>query len=115
MGFCVASTRNGRGTGYVRPPMETCPSAITSSRALWTFAGARLISSTSTRDRKSTRLNSSHANISYAVFCLKNKYHDLSKKMMIDFQSLNISPPDPRSLVHLFVSSGPKLYTFMVQ
>src|SRR3712207_8747409 len=25
------------------------------------------------RDRKSTRLNSSHANISYAVFCLKQK------------------------------------------
>src|SRR3712207_7319352 len=32
------------------------------------------------RDRKSTRLNSSHANISYAVFCLKkkNKIHLLS-------------------------------------
>src|SRR3712207_7979840 len=31
-------------------------------------------------DRKSTRLNSSHANISYAVFCLKKKisYHTLS-------------------------------------
>src|SRR3712207_7974695 len=33
-------------------------------------------------DRKSTRLNSSHANISYAVFCLKKKkktnYNDLS-------------------------------------
>src|SRR3712207_7413702 len=30
-------------------------------------------------DRKSTRLNSSHANISYAVFCLKKKkdYHGL--------------------------------------
>src|SRR3712207_7256464 len=27
----------------------------------------------STLDRKSTRLNSSHANISYAVFCLKKK------------------------------------------
>src|SRR3712207_8703884 len=26
-----------------------------------------------TRDRKSTRLNSSHANISYAVFCLTTK------------------------------------------
>src|SRR3712207_7495760 len=26
-----------------------------------------------TSDRKSTRLNSSHANISYAVFCLKKK------------------------------------------
>src|SRR5437867_11023803 len=28
---------------------------------------------TSTRDRKSTRLNSSHRTISYAVFCLKKK------------------------------------------
>src|SRR3712207_8870002 len=28
---------------------------------------------TTPRDRKSTRLNSSHANISYAVFCLKKK------------------------------------------
>src|SRR5947209_15470971 len=28
------------------------------------------------RDRKSTRLNSSHANISYAVFCLKKKKHN---------------------------------------
>src|SRR5258707_7993257 len=27
------------------------------------------------RDRKSTRLNSNHANISYAVFCLKKKIH----------------------------------------
>src|SRR3712207_7900881 len=30
------------------------------------------------RDRKSTRLNSSHANISYAVFCLKKKIHYIS-------------------------------------
>src|SRR3712207_8891779 len=29
-------------------------------------------------DRKSTRLNSSHANISYAVFCLKKKKHTIS-------------------------------------
>src|SRR3712207_8680775 len=29
----------------------------------------------SASDRKSTRLNSSHANISYAVFCLKKKKH----------------------------------------
>src|SRR3712207_7237352 len=32
--------------------------------------GARVLPA---RDRKSTRLNSSHANISYAVFCLKKK------------------------------------------
>src|SRR3712207_8169330 len=30
-------------------------------------------SAVTVRDRKSTRLNSSHANISYAVFCLKKK------------------------------------------
>src|SRR3712207_6896398 len=29
------------------------------------------------QDRKSTRLNSSHANISYAVFCLKKKNQEL--------------------------------------
>src|SRR3712207_6944852 len=32
-----------------------------------------------TGDRKSTRLNSSHANISYAVFCLKKKQAGLIK------------------------------------
>src|SRR5258707_10705289 len=34
------------------------------------------------RDRKSTRLNSSHANISYAVFCLKKKKKKKSWKHM---------------------------------
>ena len=33
----------------------------------------RLLKKTEDLDRKSTRLNSSHANISYAVFCLKKK------------------------------------------
>src|SRR3712207_8620808 len=31
------------------------------------------------QDRKSTRLNSSHANISYAVFCLKKKNTTISQ------------------------------------
>src|SRR3712207_8018067 len=43
-------------------------------------------------DRKSTRLNSSHANISYAVFCLKKKYNKL------DIPS--ITHPSHRSLAH---------------
>src|SRR5688572_32754955 len=30
------------------------------------------------RDRKSTRLNSSHSQISYAVFCLKKKKNDIT-------------------------------------
>src|SRR5947209_13077403 len=33
----------------------------------------KVASTPRTVDRKSTRLNSSHANISYAVFCLKKK------------------------------------------
>src|SRR5258707_4159636 len=36
-------------------------------------AGAQEFQRLRRRDRKSTRLNSSHANISYAVFCLKKK------------------------------------------
>src|SRR3712207_7260548 len=35
------------------------------------------------RDRKSTRLNSSHANISYAVFCLKKKKKTTEIKFML--------------------------------
>src|SRR3712207_8164194 len=37
----------------------------------------RLVEQQQLGDRKSTRLNSSHANISYAVFCLKKNYHTL--------------------------------------
>src|SRR3712207_8462887 len=36
-----------------------------------------------TLDRKSTRLNSSHANISYAVFCLKKKHVSSSDYILI--------------------------------
>src|SRR5258707_7338555 len=42
---------------------------ILSERRAHVAAGPRV----KRRDRKSTRLNSSHANISYAVFCLKKK------------------------------------------
>src|SRR2546426_3193472 len=38
----------------------------------WLFVASRALSG---RDRKSTRLNSSHLVISYAVFCLKKKKH----------------------------------------
>src|SRR5258707_4297150 len=45
-----------------RPIESTTPSSV-----------SVLIEKPSALDRKSTRLNSSHANISYAVFCLKKK------------------------------------------
>src|SRR5258707_9848821 len=47
-------------------------------------------------DRKSTRLNSSHANISYAVFCLKKKKY--SKVVIVLFHSTK------HSLIQIHVS-----------
>src|SRR2546430_8962024 len=44
-----------------------CRSSSSTSRSEW------LPSTSSSGDRKSTRLNSSHSQISYAVFCLKKK------------------------------------------
>src|ERR1039458_4546930 len=46
-------------------------------------------------DRKSTRLNSSHLGISYAVFCLKKK-----EKPMINLNEIKITPRDPQ-VIHL--------------
>src|SRR3712207_7468268 len=39
-------------------------------------------------DRKSTRLNSSHANISYAVFCLKKKNNQDQPNLVVVAQQL---------------------------
>src|SRR3712207_3784779 len=48
-------------------------SATSSSCACSRWSPRRDSTRVMARDRKSTRLNSSHANISYAVFCLKKK------------------------------------------
>src|SRR3712207_7822541 len=60
------------------PPEVPRPAAVRIVRKTLEATGtdiADLMTSTRAResDRKSTRLNSSHANISYAVFCLKKK------------------------------------------
>ena len=49
IGFCVARTRNGSGSGVVVSPTVTCRSCIASRSADCTLAGARLISSARTR------------------------------------------------------------------
>src|SRR5947209_10579781 len=46
-------------------------------------------------DRKSTRLNSSHANISYAVFCLKKK--KLISPLTVTRQATSCNRPQRRS------------------
>src|SRR3712207_7946827 len=51
----VLDERDGGGEPFLDSPRDLC------------LGGDREV------DRKSTRLNSSHANISYAVFCLKKK------------------------------------------
>src|SRR5438445_8268912 len=52
-------------------------------------------------DRKSTRLNSSHANISYAVFCLKKKRQSTSSR-----GRWFTTPPAPISLLAWACPSG---------
>src|SRR5712692_10879512 len=53
------------GDGLLRRPCSVVASAASTS--------VRRCSPGNRRDRKSTRLNSSHSSISYAVFCLKKK------------------------------------------
>src|SRR2546426_3322823 len=54
----------------IRSPAPFCS---TSGSACASLPASRRGSSPDARDRKSTRLNSSHLVISYAVFCLKKK------------------------------------------
>src|SRR3712207_8986834 len=59
------------------------------NRVSWKMAGTKI-----QRDRKSTRLNSSHANISYAVFCLKKKHDHHTRPPVLPSRP----PTDP--LIH---------------
>src|SRR5688572_29514323 len=63
-------------------------------RISWTTSSMR---QPSTSDRKSTRLNSSHSQISYAVFCLKKKFErhlvardGLTKRVEVDDHHINV-------------------------
>src|SRR5256886_6011339 len=77
-----------------------------------TYSPSRLASSTSgasmplpisrpTIDRKSTRLNSSHSQISYAVFCLKkNKFSDTAPNVAAEMHSGDVLHINRRSVLH---------------
>src|SRR3712207_7346831 len=69
--LCRASERVlelGANVGYF-----SVQGALAAPQARYTAVEPHPFSVDVCRDRKSTRLNSSHANISYAVFCLKKK------------------------------------------
>src|SRR2546427_4840439 len=63
------------------------PSRMPSSRA-FNFSG---------RDRKSTRLNSSHSQISYAVFCLKKKKKKKENKVVGKNKLISLNQRSDRS------------------
>src|SRR5207249_9895746 len=67
-------------------------------------ASARAPGAYGEQDRKSTRLNSSHVSISYAVFCLKKK----KKQMCAKLVGANLRPPHLRPLtrLHVFLLQG---------
>src|SRR5207248_6449323 len=58
------------------------------------------IASSPSRDRKSTRLNSSHRTISYAVFCLKKKKKQY-KNMTLRITALTVTYRTMRSLLSM--------------
>src|SRR5437879_9798563 len=60
-------------TGAKCPIGMPCLSRISMQRSCFSFAMLQMTSAKPIQDRKSTRLNSSHRCISYAVFCLKKK------------------------------------------
>src|SRR3712207_8532420 len=72
----AAPRRYAELDGVVGPsPFELCPKAADLDAVALQRLGRAAYPAPRIRegDRKSTRLNSSHANISYAVFCLKKK------------------------------------------
>src|SRR3712207_2465913 len=88
------SSRVGGGPVRTRPARSRNSSTEGARPVSWSPAGS---GSGARRDRKSTRLNSSHANISYAVFCLKKKQVIVSTAVSVFcFFFLRIRRP-PRS------------------
>src|SRR5947209_16963297 len=76
--------RSSRCRRDMRTTAWSPPSSCVAAYPRWECWSSR---SSGGEDRKSTRLNSSHANISYAVFCLKKKkiiYHNLGLRVKHD-------------------------------
>src|SRR2546422_8179250 len=76
------SDLNSDNSGWWRGPSRIFPR--------WIRGGKPLRNCRLPRDRKSTRLNSSHGYISYAVFCLKKKNKKITQTITI------IGESDPR-------------------
>src|SRR2546430_13371435 len=84
-----SATARPRVTAPSAPLPSVTKAAVPATVTNATCAGtATRIPSGSRRDRKSTRLNSSHSQISYAVFCLKKKKNKHSVTYRLTWQHL---------------------------
>src|SRR3712207_7777806 len=79
-GICAIIRGNGKKTIAIRADMDALPMEdrkhceySSKIKGRMHACGHDVHTTILIGDRKSTRLNSSHANISYAVFCLKKK------------------------------------------
>src|SRR6266568_1678201 len=70
------------------PSCECSRTHACCSRMIWTTSAPARMVAGAPSDRKSTRLNSSHSSISYAVFCLKKKK---KKKQIININKNDYS------------------------
>src|SRR5690625_5963272 len=92
-------------TSKMTPPLSvtksarsaTCPPNACNARVTLARAMGKTSTGSGNPDRKSTRLNSSHVAISYAVFCLKKKKQALQSVQALPRGSL---PPQPQQEVY---------------
>src|SRR3712207_8182254 len=85
--ICPSCSAAHLGAGHIRHERNTTrPPGRRHLLQVWNFRlgypglDSACELSNRTEDRKSTRLNSSHANISYAVFCLKKKNTPIAER-----------------------------------
>src|SRR5256885_2445286 len=104
-----AARRTGNGSTPIR--VSTGGTAIPSGWAVVTSRTTRTrrnsayrFISEAERDRKSTRLNSSHLVISYAVFCLKKKKLDCSREVGRSLLMIHLGIG--RTLIQCYVDSS---------
>src|SRR5476649_1930416 len=78
----LSAERSARGAAFLASSRVAAELAAETSKArrkslmAWVYNDFHVKRPASGSDRKSTRLNSSHTVISYAVFCLKKKKHN---------------------------------------
>src|SRR5206468_5369161 len=91
--YVTATAQTPMTADSARARQSSTPCGEINARSVWNSSG----------DRKSTRLNSSHDQISYAVFCLKKKKNEKTQRTTY--------PPHPPGTPHHSVTHSPPIYS----